>query len=289
MKGIVWLTSYPKSGNTWFRTFLTSLINEEDKSPNINELKTNGIFSKRKIFDDIVGFESSNLTFDEIDNLRPEVYENIAERAEKELYIKVHDAYTYLKDGRSIFPSNNEKAVYKAIYIVRNPLDVAVSISFHTSVNFNKMIENMGDRNFCFSGNESRLQNQLRQKLLTWSEHVESWTSIKDIEVLLVRYEDMKEKPLETFSKAVEFIGLNNTKEQIQRAINFSDFDKLKKQEEENGFKEKPRKMDSFFRKGQIGDWREHLTKDQVNKIINDHRKVMQDLGYLTQDGKIVY
>jgi hypothetical protein len=40
-------------------------------------------------------------------------------------------------------------------------------------------------------------------------------------------------------------------------------------------------KADSFFRKGQVGEWKEVLTKDQVDQIVNEHAEVMNRFGYL--------
>ena len=73
MNGIIWLASYPKSGNTWFRVFLTNLRGEEDGPAQINKLGSTPIASARGIFDDEAGIEASDLTPDEIDRLRPEI------------------------------------------------------------------------------------------------------------------------------------------------------------------------------------------------------------------------
>lgn len=283
MNETIYLASYPKSGNTWFRTFISNLLHEDERD--INSIDTDGIASGRKPFDEMLGINSSDLDFEEIDRLRPLVYKRISGCATKRKFLKVHDAYTMTNDGTPLFPSENSKA----IYIVRNPLDVSVSFSYHLSVDIDRAIENMGKGDFSFCGNDNRLHKQLRQQLLSWSLHVSSWMNAKDMEVYFMRYEDMKLNPFETFKKAVDFIGMDVTKEQIIKAIGLSDFNRLKKQEEEKGFKEKPVGMESFFRKGQIGDWKNHLNQDQVKRIIEDHGHMMLKLGYTKDNGEIVY
>jgi aryl sulfotransferase len=282
---IIWLASYPKSGNTWFRAFISNLLNEKSEEIDINQLKTDGIFSSRAIFDSIAGVEASNLTAAEIDRLRPRVYQHLARTAERTLFIKVHDAYTYLEDGTPLMGTVNAKA----IYIMRNPLDVAVSFANHASKDLDRIIKNMADESFTFCKNQKSLANQLRQQLLTWGAHVESWAQATEIPVHLVRYEDMKLSPIKTFSDAVLFMGLDCSEEQIKTAIELSDFKKLKAEEKERGFREKPSGVESFFRKGEVGDWRNHLTEAQRDRIIADHEVTMRKFGYLDEEGKVVY
>ncbi|MEI6285895.1 MAG: sulfotransferase domain-containing protein [Bacillota bacterium] len=285
MDGIVWLASYPKSGNTWFRTFISNLISEPDEEISINNMKTDGIFSSRGIVDSITGIETANMNANEIDRLRPSVFNHLAQIAEKRLFIKAHDAYTYLDDGLPLLGTTNAKA----IYIMRNPLDVAVSFANHSSADFDRIISDMNKEDFAFCGNKNRLPNQLRQIMLTWSGHVDSWLQATELPVHTVRYEDMKLNPLETFTAAVRFIGLDCTEEQIRRAIERSDFDKLKTEEVQSGFKEKPYKTASFFRAGKTGDWRNHLNEAQQQQLIADHEIVMRKYGYLDNDGNAVY
>jgi len=284
MKGIIWLASYPKSGNTWFRVFLTNLLRNADTPTNINELSA-PIASARGIFDNNLGFEASDLTEEEIDRLRPELYIHLAENSEEPLFMKIHDAYTEVANNLPLIP---EEATIGALYFIRNPLDVAVSFAHHLELDYDTSVSLLADKDYAFCRKPDRLHDQLRQKLLTWSNHVLSWIDGAPFPVCLLRYEDMKSQPLETFEKAVRFVGLDHSRDQIQKALDFSSFEVVQKQEMEEGFKENS-SSSPFFRKGRIGSWREELNEAQVKRLVRDHGEVMRRFGYLGENGEIVY
>src|ERR1700755_1626042 len=97
-KKIVWLASYPKSGNTWFRAFLTALLNEGDLD--INQMKINGIFSSKQLFENFTDLEPAYLYHDEAKALQTEVFIHLEQFFKKDnLFIKIHDAYTYINEG----------------------------------------------------------------------------------------------------------------------------------------------------------------------------------------------
>ena len=276
--GAFWLASYPKSGNTWFRVFLTNLMGEESDPADINDLNNAAIASARAKFDETVGFAASDLTADEIDRLRPEVYEAWARESDEPQFHKIHDAYTRLPDGRPLVSRAATKGV---IYLLRNPLDIAVSFAHHSSCAIDQSIKNMGNEKFAFASKPDRLHRQLRQRLLSWTGHAQSWIDEPGLPVHVVRYEDMKDAPLETFSAAARFAGLPDDPKSISKAIRASDIRELKRQEQEKGFKEKSQKAKSFFRSGKSGGWRKDLTDAQVARIISDHREAMRRFGYL--------
>ena len=284
-KNIIWLASYPKSGNTWFRVFLTNLMNESDEPADINKLNSSPIASSRTLFDEATGLSSGEMTFDEIDNLRPEVYEYLAGKAGKTVFHKIHDAYTYNLAGEPIIPESATKGV---LYFIRNPLDVAVSFAHHSSTTIDKMIDSMNSMKHSFCSRAYKQSNQLRQKLLSWSAHVISWTEEAPLPVHVVRYEDMVYRPEATFAAAASFAGLTYSDEQIQKAIRFSNILELQKQELKKGFKEKAPGASSFFRKGTTGGWQFELTQEQSEKIIEQHFKVMRKFGYLDEQGNPV-
>ncbi len=286
MSGIIWLASYPKSGNTWFRVFLTNLRGEKDEPAQINRLNSTPIASARGIFDDEAGIEASDMTPDEIDRLRPEIYTHLAEEAEETPFMKVHDAYISNDKNIPLFP---KEATAGAIYIIRNALDVVISFADHSAWDYDQAILRMADEEFAFCRQPKRLHHQLRQKLLSWSSHVKSWTEQTPFPVCVLRFEDMKQKPVETFEKAVQFSGLEYGREEILKALKLSSFEELQRQEKEGGFKEKSPSSDMFFRKGEVGSWREKLTEKQAGQIIHDHREVMRRFGYLGPNDEVIF
>lgn len=286
MKNIIWLASYPKSGNTWFRVFLTNLLRDNDEPVDINQLDSTPIASARKIFDEAVGIEASDLSHDEVDRLRPEVYRFLSDQAKETRFLKIHDAYTFIESGRPLVPLHATRGV---IYFIRNPLDVAVSFANHSGISLDKSIERMNDESFCFSNKPGRLHNQLRQRLLSWGGHVRSWVDNENLDLHVMRYEDMKRKPVKTFTDAVKFAGLQKTTEQIKKALKFSHISEMQRQEQENGFLEKSPVCKAFFHKGQIGYWGEVLSDYQANTIIKAHKDVMERFGYLNRKGEPIF
>lgn len=285
-KNVIWLASYPKSGNTWFRVFITNLLSDSDAPANINDLAETSISSSRKVFDDYTGLSSSDLSFEEIDKLRPEVYRMQSEESSELLFKKVHDKFYFVAENQPLFPPEISKGV---IYLIRNPLDVIVSFAYHSAKPVNKMISALNNPEYAFCDKNDKLQNQLRQILGSWSGHVQSWTEQKLIPVHVIRYEDMINNTFESFSKAIRFLSIEKTDQQIRDAIQKSDFRILSGQEKISGFKEKMIQSKSFFRKGKIGDWRNHLGKEIQDKIIENHKDTMIKFGYLTSESKLIY
>lgn len=282
MSRIVWLASYPKSGNTWLRAFLANFQAPGDRPADINNLRVGGISSDRHAADDALGVECSDLTPQELELYRPAVYRDIANRTDKELFVKVHDAYTFNSEAEPLFPADVTRA---AVYLVRNPLDVAVSFAHHENRTLDDTIDRMSRETLTLAEHHDRLHFQLPQRLRSWSQHVLSWLDQRAIPVRLMRYEDMYRRPVEEFTETVRFIGLDVDVERVRRAVACSSFETLRQQELAHGFKEKPFGAISFFRGGAVGGWREALTETQVERLVYDHGAVMRRLGYLREAG----
>jgi aryl sulfotransferase len=283
---IVWLASYPKSGNTWVRIFLTNYQRGSHEPANINDLDGGPIASARRVFDDFAGVEASDLTPEEIDIYRPGVYIQLAQSEDKLRFIKVHDAYGFNDKGIPLFPYVATRGV---IYLIRNPLDVAVSFAYHSKISISEMIDRMCNPVNSFCDNQNRLHNQLRQKLLTWSGHVLSWVDESGLPVTVIRYEDMVLEPVSTFGEIIEAAGLEVDSRKLEKALNFSSFERLQAMEHHSGFKERPATAETFFRKGAVGDWRNILNVDQTTQLTSVHREVMRRFGYLSADGQPIF
>jgi hypothetical protein len=104
----------------------------------------------------------------------------------------------------------------------------------------------------------------------------------------IARYEDMHAQPQETFGAIVRFVGLEYDAARLQRALEFSKFEELQAQERRDNFNERPPRAPNFFRQGKTGTWREILSDAQVSKIVDAHRDVMQQFGYLDENGNVL-
>ena len=143
----------------------------------------------------------------------------------------------------------------------------------------------MSDNDYAFGNNPNQLHFQLRQRLLTWSNHVKSWVDESNLPIMVLRYEDMKFDTFTVFSNAIRFLNIKATDDEIIKAIGYSDIKEMQRQEAERGFKEKPTNAISFFRKGEAGSWRKELPSELVKKICDDHHEIMLRFGYIDQQG----
>jgi aryl sulfotransferase len=275
--GIVWLASFPKSGNTWFRIFLANLAAGRDEPADINDLdERGGIASDRREFEAATLLDSGLLPHADVDRLRPRIYERIAADTKAQRWIKVHDAYTLTLDGEPMLG----RAARAAIYLARDPRDVAVSLAHHNSTTLDAAIELMNQPDSALCRGREAQPPQLRQQLLGWSGHVASWLRQSEVPVRLMRYEEMQADPHRAFAAALAFAGRPASADDIARAIRHADFAELQRQEREGGFTERTSRSAPFFRAGQVGGWRSELTAAQVAALERAHAPMMARLGY---------
>jgi len=267
-----WLASYPKSGNTWFRVFLSNLLYPDHAPVDPNRLPLNNLIaSARSPFHEIIGAPAALLTADECDSLRPDIDKIIGhDWAGPVLLRKTHDAYTYLPDGRPLMGSPPN---FAAIYILRNPWDVAVSAANHwTGHSLEQAADRLCSNKTTFSNQKDRSDTQIRQQLLSWSGHVASWLTAP-LDVCFIRYEDMHIDPTATFQRAVRFLGVSRTEAEIASAIDASSFNQLRRIEQEKGFREAA-KHGRFFRSGQVGEGRRLLSDESQRKLDQQYETV---------------
>lgn len=278
---IVWLASYPKSGNTWFRIFLANLAAGENGPTDINNLdERGGIACSRQEFEMATYLDSGLIGDDDIDDLRLQVY-RCAAPANGQRWIKVHDAYVMTSSGGPMFGV----AGARTVYLVRDPRDVAISFAFHNSMAVDDAINLMNNPVAAYCGSGKGLAPQLRQRLFDWSGNAASWLDQQDIPVHCVRYEDLRADPERHFSAALVFAGRAASATEIQRAVRHADFGELQRQEAEHGFAERTSRTAPFFRQGRVGGWREQLSDEQVARIEERHAAMMRRLGYALQSG----
>lgn len=280
-RGIYWLASYPKSGNTWFRVLLNNLQADRPTPVSINALDSGSISSSRAWLDAVLGYASADLTADEVDRLRPAVY-RWGLRQPGIAFHKTHEAWTLTVDGE---PLLSRDATLGAIYLLRNPLDVAVSAAAHWRCSLDQAIERMGAADAALSDTRTRLRPHVRQRLLSWSQHVRSWTDGSAPNVRVLRYEDLLADTEARFADAAAHLGLPADRDRIARAVQHSRFEELVRQEREQGFRERPPDTRRFFNAGRHGGWREQLSPGQVARLVDDHGELMQTFGYVDCKG----
>lgn len=265
------------------RALLTNYLRDGDTPADINNLDGGPIASARFWFDEWAGIEASALNDTIIERLRPDVYRCMAGEASGTLFLKVHDAWGRTDRDEALFPTDVTAGV---VYIVRNPLDMATSCAHHRGVTVDKAVEDMCDPAYNIARSFGGLSNQLQQRLRSWSGHVLSWLDESGLPVHAVRYEDLRRDTEATFGKVVRFCGLPHDGERVRKAVAFSDFSELQRQEREKGFHEGSAQASGpFFRRGQAGAWREELPPELVNRLVAAHGETMNRFGYTTHHG----
>ncbi len=273
MGAIIWLASYPKSGNTWMRAFLHNLLMNPDEPAKINALNKFCLGEdKAEYYNYFDPRPLTTLTSAEVAALRPKVHELLTRAFPDSVFVKTHN---YLGQYEGV-PLVTMEHTAGAIYLVRNPLDVAVSFAHHFGLDMDTAIGQLANPG---TGTPTT-DIMARQVYSSWSTNVKSWTQHAFPGLLVVRYEDMAAQTFKTFGGVAAFCGLKPSRERLRRAIANSSFSVLKRQENERGFVERTEHT-RFFRKGRAGEWKQVLSEAQVARIVADHGEQMQRFGYL--------
>ena len=276
-QGLVWLASYPKSGNTWFRVILANLTIGPGRAATINEAPAySGFAASRGAFERAAPLESTLLFDDDIDTLRPGMFQHVAQDAERPIWIKVHDAFTRLADGQPLLGTS----AHAAIYLIRDPRDVVVSLAHFNGSSIDEAITRLNSTRASLSVDRLGAPPQLRQKLLDWSGHANSWLSQISVPVLTIRYEDLKMRTEAEIARALAFVGQDAAPDDVACAVANAAFEKLQRQEREEGFIEQAPGVAPFFRAGRAGAWREILSAEQRARIESAHAPMMDRFGY---------
>ncbi len=277
---LCWLASYPKSGNTWVRFLLESLLTG-GTAIDINHRQVRAGVVRVADLEELFGIEASELTEAEIMAAMPAFHRAVAADADRSHILrKVHDRYWLTAAGEPAFPA---AVSHGAVYIARDPRDVAVSYAHHRGWPVDDIIALMDDDDAMLAEwGEPRFRMQLPQPLGSWSGHVRSWLEQPDLSVHLVRYEDLHADPAATLAAIARHLGLAPPAHVVDAAVDAASFPRLQAQEAAEGFGERPAGASApFFRSGRPGDWRNHLTAVQVDRLQDRHGPVMQRIGYL--------
>ena len=276
---IIWLASYPKSGNTWVKFFLKSYFSSTNKELSL----------KTHIDDEfkIETFPTLNLLKEnKIDYLK---FENIVKNwINLQNFLNLNNKINFLKTHNAMCTINghaftNFKNTIGAIYIVRDPRDIVLSYANHFQVDNETAVKHMMDsKNGEFKNDGSN--NFHRSLMGSWSDNYNSWKNYKGRELIIVKYEDLINNTFASFSRIVNYLNkINKTpfdENKIKISINKSSFENLRKLEEKEGFEEKGKGL-FFFRKGKIGAWKHDLDKNLIREVENKFGKEMRELGYI--------
>ena len=280
---IIWIASYPKSGNTWLRSLLSSYF-----------FSKNGVFNFNQL-DNIKQFSCKNLNSSEINssNYQTIVSKNwiptqeIINKDKKIHFLKTHNAICSI-NGNSFTNQNNTIA---AIYIIRDPRNVITSISNHYNLSLQDSLEFIKNKKKIIFPNKKKINNHDDFNFISnWSDHYSSWKNINFAPIKIIKYEDLTRDTNKTFISILEFLSkfikFNFDKSKIKNSIDSTTFDKLAEMEREVGFAESSdstlnSKKIRFFHLGNKNTWSNLLDKKISHDIDDFFKKEMKTLGYL--------
>ena len=279
---IIWLASYPKSGNTWMRSIISALLYSVDGEFNFNLLRKIDQFPEKKYlkyfikdFSDFNGIKKNWIVAQDRINLDGKIK-----------LLKTHQG-KYTIEGDSFTNNDNTLAT---IYIVRDPRNLVQSISNHYAKSLEDSCEFLIEPKIIGNGkNYENKQGGLFTLLGRWNEHYRSWTTNKN-NLLIIKYEDLIKNPRAQLEKTIDFLKKYLTFEtdenKINKILETTTFDNLKKLEKEGQFNEnatnkKDGGKENFFHLGPKNLWQKNLNEKIISRIEKNFLNEMKELGYL--------
>jgi len=279
---IIWLASYPKSGNTWVRYFLASLIYSNQGKVGLEKLGFIMQYPKRDQFEKLV------TSFDDFNQIKKNWInsQNLINSDNKLNIFKTHHVLCSL--GKDNF--TDKKNTLGAIYVVRDPRNVISSILYHFNLSNTEEALNFIQTEDKFIGNvKNKVNYPLHTLIGSWKTNYNSW-KFSGKNFLLVKYEDLILNPNTEFKRIANYItnttNIKFSEEQIKKGIDESSFENLRKFEDKNGFIEsikdsENKKRKKFFNLGPRNSWEKSLDKKFVDEIENSFNDEMKELGYI--------
>ena len=285
---IIWLASYPKSGNTFLRSLLTSYLLTEDGKFDEKKLKEINQFPNLSLFKNIGVDTSDDL---EIVKNYIKVQEKINSLdANKIRFIKTHSSLNDI-NGYKFTDLKNTLGV---IYVVRDPRSVVRSYANHNQLS----LEDTTDRLLEFGATIGGIKgsdfgsNQIVTHMGSWSSNYNTWKEFKKINsYFLVKYEDLVSDTRNIFLEILNFIyklgksklEINNKK--LKNTIETTTFESMQKLEKQKGFTESViddnGKNIQFFKYGYKKNEKNILPQELKKKIEKELKVEMNELGYL--------
>lgn len=273
MGKIVWLASYPESGAYWVSMFLANLISDS-KGP-CNTKERDAIVpaeNSTKLYQPFFKQPLTEVPMVKLALMRPKIHLELAKRANDFLFLRTHNAIVRHCDRLTITP----EATAAAIYLVRNPLDIAATYGATKGRPIDRTISHMAKPGRVLG----KSSNRTYEFVGSWSENVESWTTRIGGRFLCLKFEDLLENPFMQFSQMVDFLGMKVTPEQIANASENSI----------NGILEEYKKAGvrmarhltplELLRSGAALRGKRLLTTQQIATIAATHHVQMRRFGY---------
>ena len=282
---IFWIASYPKSGNTWLRTLISSYYYSDDGIYSDNIIKRIGQFPEKMHFTD---FDYNQNIVTDTSRFWIKAQEKI-NKDKKLKFFKTHNTFGALNNNHF---TDNKNSI-GAIYIIRDPRNVITSLMNHYELDNEQAIKWMtNEKNYIYDVSKFKEDGYSDfQFVSSWNTNYKSWTVQKKIPIKFIKYEDLLNQTFAVFKDVINFINIttrNNEKikiDKLKNSVKSTFFDKLQDMEKKNGFSEaitskKNNKKIPFFNMGPKNDWKKILNKNSINKL-NDHfKKNLIELSY---------
>ena len=279
---IVWLASYPKSGNTWVRSIISSLIFTKDGNFDFTLIKN---IKQFPVEEQLKQFTTKLTDLDEIKKYWVLAQETL--NLDNEIkFLKTHHLNCKIGD----YNFTNKNNTLATIYIVRDPRNLINSISNHFSFTLEE------SKNFLFSPSilsGSKLHSMTNKESLpvilgTWGEHYKFWKN-KNKDYLLIKYEDLISQPKIELEKIINFLRkympIKTDDKKNNNIIENTSFDKLQNLEKMGTFKENAfQSLDvkkTFFHLGPKNNWKKLLDDKIKDEIELKFKSEMKELGYI--------
>ena len=292
---IIWLASYPKSGNTWVRTIINELLYTNNNLDNIfnNASKNIRQFPAYSDFKD--SFEFTSLDRNEIvkDKLINKtikswiILQNKINRDKKIKLFKTHNLLGKFKIENQEYSFTNLDNTIGVIHIVRDPRSIISSLKNHFSLNSEEEAKEMILDENTWSG--LKYKNSIPNYFSSWSNHFNSWKRFPKNN-LLIRYEDILENPKNEIMKLAlylkKFFQLEVDEKRIINIVEKTSFKNFRKNEDEGKFYENAMGIDrskriKFFFLGPENNWRKLLKQKTIIEIENKFGVEMKELKYI--------
>ena len=281
MKKIIWVSSYPKSGNTWMRFLISNYFFNIENEFNFQIADKNILmFPQLSLMKKIVDKKFLKENPFNISRYWIDLQKNVNIEGGNVVFFKNHNALISIEKN----DFTNMDLTLGAIYIVRDPRDVVISYAHYKNESYDKIISDLCDDKLFYNINS--IDNYPYIEILgSWNYHYKSWKyGMPDMPRIIIKYEDLLKDCVGQFNNTIDFLSkiLNHKKDnsRVQFSVENSEFSLLKKSEKKFGMKTNDGNG-LFFISGKAGQWKDLLNISQINKIENSCRQGMRELNYL--------